>query len=76
MPMPPDEAPQGPSFEPNQGPSLPLAGPSLSGTALRLPKGQGPWTYVINAACLGCRNGRIIPLLGKAWHEAGFGGIG
>lgn len=59
------------------GPSLARSsssGPTLAGGALRLPGYRGPWTYAISPAKLGCRNGQIVPLAAKAWHEPGLNG--
>jgi hypothetical protein len=32
-----------------------------------------PWSYVVNPGRLECRGGRILPVVGKVWHEPGFG---
>lgn len=54
----------------------PQQGPSLQGGPLRLPGGRGPWTYLISPAKLACRDGAIVPLPAKAWHEPGLNGNG
>lgn len=50
------------------------SGPSLGSTPLRLSPGRGLWTWAINPAKLGCRDGRIVPLQVRVLHAAGFSG--
>lgn len=47
-------------------------GPSLGSTPLRLEPGRGLWTWAINPAKLGCRDGRIVPLQVPVLHAGGF----
>ena len=47
------------------------AGPSLGSTPMRLRESRGPWTWMISAARLGCRNGVIVPRAVPAWHSPG-----
>lgn len=55
----------------------PVTADSLASSGpLRLPGGQGPWTYMVSPAQLTCRNGRIVPLPAKAWHAPGLNGNG
>ena len=53
--------------------SQPAGGPSLGATPLRLREGRGPYTWMISAARLGCRHGRIVPMVVPAWHAPGIG---
>ena len=48
------------------------SGPSLGSVPLLLRPGRGPWTMCISAAKLGCRDGRIVPLVVPAWHTPGI----
>lgn len=48
------------------------SGPSLGSAPLRLRGGRGPWTWMVSAAKLGCRNGQIVPLPVPAWHAPGI----
>lgn len=50
------------------------AGPSLGSAPMRLRESRGPWTWMISAARLVCRNGRILPKAVPAWHAPGIAG--
>jgi len=50
------------------------AGPSLGSSPMRLRESRGPWTWMISAARLCCRNGRIVPKAVPAWHAPGIAG--
>ena len=47
-------------------------GPSLGSVPMLLDPGRGPWTWMLSAARLGCRRGRIVPLTINAWHAPGI----
>lgn len=48
------------------------SGPSLGSVPLLLRPGRGPWTWCLSAARLGCRNGRIVPMVVPAYWTPGL----
>lgn len=61
------------------GPSF--AAPTVTGSAfssrpLQIRRPRGAFTLMVNPAKLGCRDGRIVPLPVKVWHEPGWCGNG
>jgi len=66
-----DDAPEGAASLSRPRLAQSAAGPSLGSTPMRLRESRGPWTWMISAARLGCRNGVIVPRAVPAWHAPG-----